>query len=119
MVHVKCLKRVGILSMILVELGTCVTSEILHGKKKKPSVVNMQDFTLFATDLFFERSSLFYTDNVPIQWGLHLRIGSSSKPLMCISFHLLKNNDPKIAKLIVYNKYKPPLQNHLSKLSQK
>ena len=35
-----------------------------------------------------------------IQWGLHLRIGSTSEPLMRISFHLLKNNDPKIAKML-------------------
>ena len=32
--------------------------------------------------------------------GLHLRIGSTSEPLMCISFDLLKNNDPKIAKIL-------------------
>ena len=35
-----------------------------------------------------------------VQWGLHLRIGSTSEPLMCISFHVLKNNDPKIAKML-------------------
>ena len=35
-----------------------------------------------------------------VQWGLNLRIGSTSEPPMCISFHVLKNNDPKIAKML-------------------
>ena len=30
-----------------------------------------------------------------VQWGLHLRIGSTSEPLIRISFHLLNNNDKK------------------------
>ena len=32
--------------------------------------------------------------------GFHLRIASTSEPFMRISFHLLKNNDPKIAKML-------------------
>ena len=28
----------------------------------------------------------------------NVQIGSTFEPLMCISFHVLKNNDPKIAK---------------------
>ena len=35
-----------------------------------------------------------------VQWGLHLRIGSTSEPFMHISFHLLQNNDPKIAEML-------------------
>ena len=34
---------------------------------------------------------------ITIQWGL-LRIGSTSGSLMCISFHVFKNNDPKMVK---------------------
>ena len=46
------------------------------------------------------KSSMKILKHIHVQWGLHLRIGSTFEPLMCISFHLLKNNDPKIAKML-------------------
>ena len=39
-------------------------------------------------------------NNSLIQWELQLRIGSTSGSLMCISFHVLENNDPNMEKML-------------------
>ena len=51
--------------------------------------------------IFFYTPHMLSLARSVVQWGLHLRISSISDPLMCISFHLSKNNDPKIAKMLL------------------
>ena len=40
-----------------------------------------------------------------INWELYIRIGSTSGSLMCISFHVLENNDPNMEKCYRYKEW--------------
>ena len=58
-------------------------------------IINICIYIRRGSRNFFQGGS-----NLDVQWGLHLRIGSTSEPLLRISFHVLKNNDTKIAKML-------------------